>query len=159
MEYDESFPASMAANDVPEFLAQKKAHAAIRQIDDGIILTADSVVIQNREVFGKPADRDEAIAMLQALENDQHTVITGVCLKSASRERLFSCKTVVHLAPMSNEEIIHYVDTFKPFDKAGAYAIQEWIGHCKVTKITGSYNNVIGLPTHLVYAALQNFPG
>ena len=158
VDFDESYPPETHVRDIAEYIAQKKAQTAIRHIKKGIILTADSVVIHDNKLYGKPADRKEAVEMLSALEGETHTVVTGVCLISAKRERLFSSITEVQLAPMTSGEIDYYVDQYQPFDKAGAYAIQEWLGHTKVTKITGSYNNVMGLPTHLVYEALQNFP-
>ena len=158
MDVEESYPEAMDPFDVHEYLARKKAEAAMPHVNGGIILAADSLVIKDHVIYGKPKDREEAIQMIGELEGAVHQVVTGVSLMSPERSRSFSCTSNVHLAAMSPEEIAYYVDTFHPFDKAGAYAIQEWIGHCKINKIEGSYNNIMGLPTHLIYDALGTFP-
>ena len=145
------------AEDVPEFLARKKATAALQVQRDGIILAADSIVVKDGQIFEKPTDRANAIDIIHQLAGDTHVVITGVCLMSAGRTTSFSDHSEVHLASMTNEEIEWYIDTYKPYDKAGAYGIQDWIGHCKVDRIVGSYNNIMGLPTHRVYEALFSF--
>ncbi len=153
---DESFPVSMAAGDVPLFLARKKSDA-YTLTDDETVITSDTVVILDGEILGKPANRSEAITMLSRLSGRMHTVITGVCIRSQSRTEAFASTTTVTFRPLTHDEIIYYVDNFKPFDKAGAYGIQEWIGHVGITKIDGSYNNVVGLPTEELFVHLRDF--
>ena len=156
---DESYAADMPANEVAEFLAEKKATACadfLKQPDE-ILIAADSIVILGDEIFEKPTDRDDAIRILSALSGKKHQVITGVCLLSQSKKLSFSGISDVYLDTMSQEEIAYYVDKYQPYDKAGAYAIQEWIGHCKITKIEGTYPNIMGLPVALIYKNLQTF--
>jgi len=157
VDVEESYPEELAVEEVPEFLAIKKATAALQLQPDGIILAADSIVVMDGMIFEKPTDRLNAIDIIQQLAGNSHVVITGVCLMSAGRTVHFSDHSEVQLAPMSMEEIEWYVDTYEPFDKAGAYGIQDWIGHCKVDRIVGSSNNIMGLPTHRVYEALSAF--
>ncbi len=122
-----------------------------------LIITADTVVALGREVLGKPANRAEAVQLLKKLSGRCHKVITGVCLKTAGKERSFTSVTKVCFNTLTAEEIAYYVDNFKPYDKAGAYGIQEWIGHAAVERIEGSYFNVMGLPTHRLYVELRDF--
>lgn len=158
IDVDESFPPEMLAEDVAPMLAERKARAAAHLVSgDEIVLTADSVVILDGQIFNKPADYDEAFRMLRALAGRQHTVVTGVCLLSKTRERVFAGVTQVLFADMSDAEIDHYIRRCQPFDKAGAYGVQEWIGHCKIQRIEGTYTNVMGLPVDLVYAELEAF--
>lgn len=153
---DESFPADMPAEDVAPWLAQRKAQAAAHLIQDQeIILSADSVVILNGTIYNKPEDYADAFRMLRLLSGQQHTVITGVCLLAKEQEKLFAGITQVWFADLSDAEIDHYIRTCQPFDKAGSYGAQDWIGHCKITRIEGTFQNVMGLPVDLVYAALQ----
>lgn len=155
---DESFPPEMPVEEVAPWLAQRKAQAAAHLIlDREIILAADSVVILDNVIYNKPLDFDEAFRMIRLLSGRQHTVITGVCLLAKEKERVFAGVTKVWFADMSDEEIRYYIDTCQPFDKAGGYGVQEWIGHCKITRIEGTFPNVMGLPVDLVYAALQGF--
>lgn len=155
---DESFPPEMPVEEVAPWLAQRKAQAAAHLIlDREIILAADSVVILDGVIYNKPLDFDDAFRMIRLLSGRQHTVITGVCLLAKEKEQVFSGVTKVWFADMSDEEIRYYIDTCKPFDKAGGYGVQEWIGHCKITRIEGTFPNVMGLPVDLVYAALQGF--
>ena len=155
---DESFPSDMPVEEVAPWLARRKALAVAHLIQDQeIILAADSVVILDGVIYNKPADISEAFRMIRTLSGRQHTVITGVCLLSKEREKTFSGVTNVWFAEMTDEEIAYYVETCKPFDKAGAYGVQEWIGHCKITRIEGTFPNVMGLPVDLVYAALREF--
>jgi septum formation protein len=153
----EDYPSEMAIYQVPEYLAEKKAHAALEKADDGIILSADCIVIVDGRILEKPQNRDSAKHMLNLLSGRTHEVITGVCLKSITKTVLFSDCSKVTMEKLSEAEIHYYVDTYKPYDKAGSYAIQEWIGYCKIKRIEGSYPNIMGLPTHLVYAHLQLF--
>lgn len=155
---EESFPESMDLTDVPEYLAQKKAAAVRDQLTPGqVILASDTLVVQEGVVFHKPRDYDDAVRILRALSGRRHAVITGVCLLSLEREVTFSDTAHVSFAPLSYEEIDYYIRTYEPYDKAGAYAIQEWIGLTKIKKIEGMYNTIVGLPTQKVYDALKTF--
>jgi len=158
LDVDESFPEDMPVEEVAGYLARRKALAGRRLIKDReILIAADSVVILHGRIYNKPADHAEAFHMIRQLSGQQHTVITGVCLLSAGQERSFSEHTTVFFAELSDAEIDHYIQNYRPFDKAGAYGVQEWIGHCKIQRIEGSYTNVMGLPVHRVYAELQYF--
>ncbi len=157
-ETEESYPADLETEKVAEFIAKKKAYAAREFIEkDSILLAADSVVILENKIYGKPKDAEDAFQILKELSGEIHTVITGVCLLSHTKERSFSNISKVHFEELSDEEIWYYIDKFKPFDKAGAYAIQEWIGLCKISKIEGLQSNIIGLPVAQVYKELQQF--
>jgi septum formation protein len=154
---EETYPPELPIEEIPEFLSIKKATAALEIQSDGVILAADSIVFQDGQIFEKPTDRQNAIDIIRTLAGKNHVVITGVCLMSKDKKVHFSDQSIVHLASMNDAEIEWYVDTYKPFDKAGAYGIQDWIGHCKVDRIEGSYNNIMGLPTHRVYEELRRF--
>ncbi|MCB0632189.1 MAG: septum formation protein Maf, partial [Lewinella sp.] len=155
-EVEEDFPEDMPVEQVAAFLARKKAQAAKDFIKNReVVLAADSIVILDDQIFGKPENRDHAIEILHELSGNIHQVITGVCLLSSDKERVFSGYSKVHFAPLTLEEIEYYIDTFQPYDKAGAYAIQEWIGLCKITRIEGTYTNIMGLPMELVYQELM----
>jgi septum formation protein len=155
---DESFSEEMLVEEVAPWLAQKKAQAAKHLIQgDEIVLAADSVVILNGRIYNKPADYREAFSMIRSLSGKQHTVVTGVCLLSESREQVFAGVTKVWFAELTDEEIDYYLRIWEPYDKAGSYGAQDWIGHCKITRIEGTFQNVMGLPVNLVYAALQEF--
>lgn len=157
-EVEENYPAELAVEQVAPYLARKKALASKDLIQAGeILLAADSVVIVDGQIFGKPADKTEALSMLTGLSGKMHQVITGVCLLSGEKEKTFSSVSKVFFEPISREEINYYIDRFKPFDKAGSYAIQEWIGLCKISRIEGTYSNIMGLPVHLVYKELLDF--
>lgn len=154
----EDFPPDMEIEDIPEFLARKKATAAIPLVDkESLVLAADSVVILDDKVFGKPADAEEAKIMIAALAGRHHLVITGVFIGNHSKGIGFSDFTSVWVEAMSEEEIAFYVEHFPPLDKAGAYGIQDWIGWAKVSRIEGSYANVMGLPVHRVYEELRQW--
>lgn len=152
---DPSWSFSYAA----EQLALQKALAFKTEVihDNVLLITADTVVCSGESILGKPASRDEAIAMIKSLSGVTHHVITGVCLRTQNRTTCFHVKTSVTFAKLTEEEIIHYIDHYEPFDKAGAYGIQEWIGLIGVEHIEGSYFNVMGLPTHRLYKELKNF--
>lgn len=155
---NEDFASDTPVEAVAEQLAIRKAEAARHLCVDGaVVLSADSVVILDGEIFNKPADYAEAYRMIEALSGRQHTVVTGVCLLGAEKTVSFSSQTQVWFAPLSPEEMDYYIQTCKPYDKAGAYGVQEWIGHCKITRIEGTYTNVMGLPVDRVYAALREF--
>ena len=155
-EVDETFPESMSHYDVPEYLAKLKAEPLKSSIqNEEVLLTSDTVVIFNNEIQHKPKDRAEAIEMLQRLSNDVNEVVTGVFLYHSLHEKSFSVKTKVFFSALTHEEIEYYVDTYKPFDKAGAYGIQEWIGMIGVRKIEGCFYNVMGLPVNRVWEVLN----
>jgi septum formation protein len=155
---DEDFDSEMPFNEVAVFLACKKANSYIAEIKDNVILiTADTIVFTNHVILNKPADKTEAIRMLMSLSGKEHKVITGVCIKSATKESCFSSESTVYFKDLEYSEIEYYIDNFKPYDKAGAYGIQEWIGYIGITKIEGSYFNVMGFPIQLVYSELQKF--
>ena len=154
----EDHPADMEVEDIPEYLARKKAEAAIPLIDENsLVLAADSVVILDNKIYGKPADAAEAKEIIAALAGRHHLVITGVFIGNHSQGIGFSDFTSVWIDAMTPEEIAHYVDHSPPLDKAGAYGIQDWIGWTKVSRIEGSYANVMGLPVHKVYETLQKW--
>jgi septum formation protein len=155
---NEDFDPNMPVHEVAPLLAQRKARAAAHLIvDREIILAADSTVVLDGQIFNKPADYDEAFGMIRALSGRQHTVVTGVCLLAREGEQVMAGHTDVWFAPLTDQEIDYYLRTCQPYDKAGAYGVQEWIGLCKITKIEGTYANVMGLPVELVYQALQKF--
>ena len=156
---EETYPDDLPAEQVAAYLAEKKAAAAkdFLQDDDAILLTADSVVLLDDTIFGKPKDKADAQGILSALSGRMHRVITGVCLLSKTKSRTFSGISNVYMETLRPEEIDYYIDHYKPYDKAGAYAIQEWIGLCKISKIEGTYSNIMGLPMDLVYRHLAEF--
>ncbi|MBQ2008452.1 MAG: septum formation protein Maf [Alistipes sp.] len=157
-ECDETFPQDMPAEDVAEYLSRLKSDAYPEPLADGdILLTADTVVIANNRVLGKPSDRAEAIEMISLLSGCDHEVITGCTLRTATRQRSFSVRSKVHFRALDREEIEYYVDCYRPFDKAGAYGIQEWIGYVGIEGIEGSFYNVMGLPVQRLYSILKEF--
>lgn len=154
---EESFPSTLAAEEVPVFLAKKKA-TALDEIPQGsVLLTSDTIVVLDDEIIGKPVDRADAFRMLTALSGRSHRVITGVCLKSSNREIAFADITEVHFRELSESEINYYLEHYKPYDKAGSYGIQEWIGAVAIDRINGCFYNVMGLPVRRVYEALTSF--
>ena len=155
---DESYPDELPTKDIAEYISKKKA-AAYRQTmsADELVITADTIVVLGAQVMGKPHDAIEAHAMLQSLSGQTHQVITGVTLTTLERQTSFSVETDVTFKSLSDDEIDYYVTHYKPFDKAGAYGIQEWIGHIGVTALRGSYFNVMGLPVQRIYEALKTF--
>ncbi len=158
IDVEEIYPPEMAIEDIPEYLARKKAEAAIPFIkNDGLVLTADSIVVLHDTVFGKPFDATEARKMLSLLAGQHHLVITGVFIGNHSQGISFSDYTSVWLEDMTPEEIDYYVDTYAPLDKAGSYGIQDWLGWTKVSRVEGSFANVMGLPVHRVYEVLKNW--
>lgn len=159
-ECDEVFPDDLPATEVAEYLSRLKSEAYPEQLNgNDILLTADTVVVASGEVLGKPADRNDAIAIIEKLSGKEHEVITGVTLRSADTIKSFSSHSKVHFRTLSREEIEYYVDTYSPMDKAGAYGIQEWIGYVGIEGIEGSFYNVMGLPIQRVYCELDNFIG
>lgn len=157
-ECEESFSEEMPAAEVAEYLANLKSEAYPESLGEkDILLTADTVVIACNRILGKPADRAEAIAMITMLSGCEHEVVTGVTLRSAEKVKRFSVSSKVHFRTLSQEEIEYYVDTYKPFDKAGSYGIQEWIGYVGIEGIEGSFYNVMGLPVQRLYCELGEF--
>jgi septum formation protein len=153
---EESFPAHLQAQEIPLFLCQKKA-AAFKLADNDIVITADTVVWVDGQVLNKPADYEQAVAMLTLLSGKKHEVFTGVCLKSSTKTKSFYVGTDVYFKTLSVEEIDYYVTNFKPYDKAGAYGAQEFIGYIAIEKFDGSYFNVMGLPVKELYEELLAF--
>lgn len=155
---DESYPKDMPVEDIPEYIANKKADAYSHALKDGdMIITADTLVLYGDKVLGKPRDKEHAIAMLLTLSGRTHTVVSGVCIMTKERRCIFSSRTEVKFSEITRQEAEHYVNTYHPLDKAGAYGIQEWIGCVAVESINGSFYNVMGLPVHQLYQELKNF--
>lgn len=155
---DESYPASLPTKDIAEYISRKKATVYRQQMaSDELIITADTIVVLDSEVMGKPHDEADASRMLHELSGRTHQVITGVTLTTTDRQQSFSVETDVTFKSLTDEEINYYIEHYKPFDKAGAYGIQEWIGHIGVTALKGSYFNVMGLPVQRIYEALRQF--
>jgi septum formation protein len=154
---EEDFPAEMPVRDVAVFLARKKADYFRSTLGDSVVVTADTVVVLGNRILNKPQHRAEAIEMLSDLSGNTHTVITGVCILSKHKERSFQDETSVTFKSLTKEEIVFYVDTYKPYDKAGAYGAQDWIGMVAIHHIHGSYFNVMGLPIHRVYDELATW--
>jgi septum formation protein len=154
---DESFPYTLPVEQVARYLALKKAEYFRKNVQQEVIVTADTVVILNDTILNKPADEQEATHMLTMLSGKTHLVMTGVCLLSAEKEESFDDTTEVTFKTLTQEEIKFYVTQYKPFDKAGAYGAQDWIGMVAIEKIVGSYFNVMGLPIHKVYQYLSHF--
>ena len=156
---DETFPPSLRAEQVAEYLAEKKADAFdfAELPRDSTLIACDTTVILGNEILGKAATSDDAIAMLNKLSGRQHAVMTGVCIRTATTKHCFSETTFVSFKPLTDEQIRHYVDRFKPFDKAGSYGIQEWIGMVGIARIEGCYYNVMGLPTATLAEHLKHF--
>ena len=154
----ETYPDSLQPEEIPLFLSKLKAEAYIPDLhDDTLLITADTVVWNGNSVIGKPEDRNEAIEMLKSLSGHEHYVVTGVCLTTTRKQKAFSVTSTVRFATLTEEEITYYVDKYTPFDKAGAYGIQEWIGYVGVESITGSFYNVMGLPVQRLYQELKGF--
>ena len=153
---EEKYPQELHLENVPEYLSKVKASAFREELKaDEVLITADTVVCIHDRILGKPADRKEAISMLQELSGNRHLVVTGVSVTTRTKQLSFSSRTDVFFKHLSNEEIEFYVDTYKPFDKAGAYGIQEWIGYIGIERIEGSFYNVMGLPVQKLYETLR----
>jgi len=154
---DESYPASLPAAEVAQYIAEKKAATYKSSLQaDELIITADTVVIVGDDILGKPRDEADAVRMLREISGRTHQVTTGVSLLTATSQRSFSVTTDVTFKTLTDAEIQHYVSHYRPFDKAGAYGIQEWIGYIGVTGLNGSYYNVMGLPVQRIYTELKN---
>ena len=155
---EEHYPTTLQPEEIPVFLAKQKAAAYIPTLPEKtLLITADTIVWNRNEVIGKPKNREDAIQMLQSLSGHEHHVVTGVCLTTTEKQKAFSVISAVKFATLTNEEIGYYVDKYQPFDKAGAYGIQEWIGYVGVENINGSFYNVMGLPVQRLYQELKKF--
>lgn len=156
--FEEVFDPSTEAHEIPLVLSQGKSHGFHRELERGeILITSDTVVIIGDKVLGKPHSREEAFQMLRDLSGKAHEVVTAVTIRTSSAEESFSDTTIVHFCELSDDEINYYIDTCKPFDKAGAYGIQEWIGYAAISGIEGSFYTVMGFPVHKVYQALKRY--
>ena len=158
-EVDESFPSKLPLIDVAPFLSLKKAKAFedSELPENYMVITADTVVIVENEILGKPKDRDDAVRMMNLLSGKVHKVVTGVTVHTKEKTKTFSVISKVTFETLDNQEIDYYIDNFKPYDKAGAYGVQEWIGYIGVSNVEGSYYNVMGLPTQRLYKVLKEF--
>ena len=157
-EIEEIYPEHLQAEEITNFLAELKASAFENELEENdILVTSDTIVWLNGKALGKPKDYDDAFKMLQQLANQTHEVITSVCLKSIDKTDVFHCVTKVTFADLSDEAITYYLDNYQPFDKAGSYGIQDWIGLIGISKIEGSYTNVVGLPTEMLFQKLMNY--
>lgn len=154
---DETNPPGMPGDDVPEFLARKKAAAIAPLAPEAVIIAADTVVLLDHYILGKPTDEANALDILRQLSGRMHKVVSGVCIRDGVREVSFSVTTEVYFRSLTDAQIRHYVTNYKPYDKAGAYAIQEWIGVTGIEKINGDYYNVMGLPIGDLIVALRDF--
>lgn len=154
---DENYPLDLEVYKVPEYLAKLKAEPLVEGLsEDEVLLTSDTVVIMEDQILHKPKDAREAKKMLFSLSGNMNEVVTGVCLTSSKERAVFSSTTKVYFSELSEDDIDYYIEHFKPFDKAGAYGIQEWIGQIGVRRIEGCFYNVMGLPVHDVWKHLQS---
>ena len=158
-EVDESYPDNLTPEEIAVYIAQKKATAFDETVGEEIVLTADTIVVIEGHILGKPNNEDHAIEMLQMLSGKVHQVITGVCLFYKQQYHSFYEVSEVTFRKLTDEEIKHYVAKYKPMDKAGSYGIQEWVGITGMERINGSYTNVVGLPTERLYRELQKLIG
>ena len=158
-ETDESFPAEMPLDEVPKYLSLQKSLAFTDDElpSDYLLITSDTVVICEGEILGKPKDRKDAARMLRLLSGKTHHVVTGVTVRSAEKSESFAVRSNVTFAELNDEEIDYYIEHCKPYDKAGAYGIQEWIGYVGISGLEGSFYNVMGLPTRKLYQCLKTF--
>jgi len=157
-EIEEVYPDGLQGAEITNYLAELKANAFEKELDtNDLLITSDTIVWLNESALGKPTDADDAFNMLQKLSNKTHEVITSVCIKSIAKTEVFHCSTKVTFGTLSDEAIRYYLDQYQPFDKAGSYGIQDWIGLIGISKIEGSYTNVVGLPTELLYQKLLSY--
>lgn len=158
IDVEETFPRQMVGVDIPMYLAEKKADAYTGIMDEStLLITADTIVWHEGKVFGKPKDKNDATQMLNALSGKTHQVITGVCISTLKRRKTFHVISEVRFARLLPDEIEYYLDNYKPYDKAGSYGVQEWIGYVGVEHIEGSYFNVMGLPIQRLYNELKRW--
>ncbi|MFI3322852.1 MAG: Maf family nucleotide pyrophosphatase [Rikenellaceae bacterium] len=153
---DESFPENLTPKEIARHISEQKALSYDKPLEkEDVILTADTIVVLDGKIFGKPTSREEAIEMLQALSGRKHSVITAFTIRTINEVKTFDVETIVKFKHLDIDEIVYYIDNFKPYDKAGAYGIQEWIGYIGIEKIEGSFYNVMGLPVKRVYEELS----
>ncbi len=156
IDVNESYPDDIPVEKVPLFVAQKKMDEAKKHVnEDATLITADTIVILDNEIIGKPADQDDAMQILKKLSGRMHVVISAVCILAGERSYSLEAETKVYFEQLIEEEITFYLNKYRPFDKAGAYAIQEWIGLNKISKIEGDYYNVVGFPMSKIYPILK----
>ena len=157
-EAEEIYPADMPSEQVAEYLSRIKSDAYADMVEGGdVLITADTIVVAGGEILGKPSDREDAVRMLGLLSGASHTVITGVTLRTTDKVESFSCTSRVKFRTIEPDEVDYYLDTYRPYDKAGAYGIQEWIGYVAIEAIEGSFYNVMGLPVQMLYVRLKEF--
>ncbi len=157
-EVNEIFPEDLAMEEIPVYLAKLKAEPFAEELNhDALVITADTIVWIDGQVLGKPENFDHAAKMLKQLSGKKHVVVTGVCLTSKEKQITFSASTEVWFKDLSAEEIKYYLENYRPYDKAGSYGVQEWIGYVAITRIEGSYFNVMGLPVQRLYEELKKF--
>ena len=158
-ETPEDYPATMPLDEVPQYLSLQKslAFSDDELPADYLLITADTVVISENEILGKPKDAADAVRMLEQLSGKVHHVVTGVTVRSKDRQESFAARSEVTFAPLERDEIDYYIERYQPFDKAGAYGIQEWIGYVGISGLEGSFYNVMGLPTRRLYQVLKGF--
>lgn len=157
-EIDESYPNNLYKNKIPVYIAKNKSAAYTTELNNNdILITVDTIVWCRGEIFGKPKDRNDAVRMLNTISDNVHEVLTGVCLRSTSKQHDFFVSSMVYFKDLTDEEINFYIDNYQPYDKAGAYGIQEWIGFIGLERIEGSYFNVMGLPVQRLYIELEKF--
>ena len=154
IDVEETYPDNLSDAEIPCFLAEKKANAYTLN-EDTLLITADTIVWLDNTVYGKPRDKADAVAMLKKLSGKTHRVITGICIRTIGKQKTFSVVTNVRFAAITDEEIEYYLENYQPYDKAGSYGIQEWIGYVAVESIEGSYFNVMGLPIQRLYSELK----
>lgn len=155
---EEKYPENLNPEEITMFLAEHKANHYKNIIkENDILITADTIVCLENEILGKPENRSEAVKILRKLSGKSHFVITGMCLMTQNQKKTFYSKTEVFFKKLTEEEIFYYIDNFQPYDKAGAYGIQEWIGLIGIERVNGSYFNVVGLPVQKLFAELKNF--
>lgn len=156
--FEEIIPDGMDNLQIPEYMSAGKSLGFHRELSDNeILITADTMVLCDDEILGKPKDTADAYRMLELLQDNSHTVVTGVCIRSKEKIKSFSVPTQVYFNKLSEQEMEYYITNYKPFDKAGAYGVQEWIGYIGINRIDGSYFNVMGLPVQRLYNELINF--
>lgn len=157
-EIDEIYPDDMPNEEVPQYLSKLKASAFKDELNENdILITSDTVVILGDAILEKPKDRSEAISMISRLAGNTHTVVTGVCITSKSKQESFSDHTKVTFKALTQEEVEYYIDNYQPFDKAGSYGCQEWLGYIAIDRLEGSFYSVMGLPLHQLYSFLKKF--
>ncbi len=155
---EEHFPNNLREGEIPLYLAKQKMRAYSHLIQSNeLIITADTIVWKDNDLMGKPKTKENAIQMLRSLSGDTHQVYTGVCVKTKEKEVSFVAQSDVRFATLTDEEITHYIERYKPFDKAGSYGVQEWIGYIGVEHINGSFYNIMGLPIQKLYSVLREF--